>query len=248
MITKKLSQLVRSLHQKKYRKQEQLFLVEGAKSVLELLEADYAIKTLLLTQMFFNKYADRLSGLPLVETDAATLERLGTLQTNDSALAVVAMKPNLPFPLPEKGWTLVLDGINDPGNLGTLLRIADWYGLKKLICSTDTVDLYNPKVIAASKGSFSRVQAWYTDLHPLLNESTLPAFGADMQGANIHRFSFPEAGLLVLGGEANGIRPEIRPLLSGMLSIPAFGKAESLNVAMAGAILCDNLRRQHPGG
>lgn len=247
MITKKLSQLIRSLHRKKGRKQEQLFLVEGAKSVLELASSNYSIKTLLATDLFLAQHGHLFQAGALITADAASLNRLGTLQTNDSALAVVQMQPNQSFQPAEGQWTLLLDGINDPGNLGTIIRLADWYGYPNIICSADTVDFYNPKVVAAAKGSFTRVKAWYTDLAALLEQQHLPAYGADMHGENIHTFGFPESGLLVLGSEANGIRPEVRNQLTAMLSIPAFGGAESLNVAMAGAILCDNIRRQHPG-
>lgn len=246
MITKKLSQLIRSLHRKKGRKQEQLFLVEGAKSVLELANSKYSIKTLLATDLFLAQHGHGLPAELQIAADAASLKQLGTLQTNDAALAVVQMLPNQSFTPAEGQWTLLLDGINDPGNLGTIIRLADWYGYPNIICSNDTVDFYNPKVIAAAKGSFTRVSAWYTELPDLLQQSSLPAYGADMQGENIHTFSFPEGGLLVLGSEANGIRPEVQQQLNAMLSIPAFGGAESLNVAMAGAILCDNIRRQHP--
>ena len=245
MVSKKLSSLVRSLHQKKYRKKENLFLVEGAKSVLEVVQSAYKLKTLLATPMFLEEHVDLLSpgGIELTEATAGELTALGTLQTNDSAIAVVEMQPHLALAAEAEEWVLLLDDVGDPGNLGTIIRIADWYGIQKLICSETTVDFYNPKVIAASKGSFTRVRAYYTSLTDFLKDQKLPVYGADLHGESAHHFQYPKEGYLLMGSESHGISAELASALTARLTIPSYGQAESLNVAIATAILCDNLRR-----
>lgn len=245
MITKKQSQLIKSLHLKKFRKKENLFFVEGAKSVLELLQSKYRTKTVFLTPLFAQEYAKELqnANAELVTVNSQTLASLGTFQSNDTALAIAEMLPNEPLSATENEYALLLDDVNDPGNLGTIIRIADWFGIRKIICSENTVDFYNPKVVAAAKGSFTRVRAYYTDLIEFLQANKLPVYGADMEGASVHTYSFAKAGYLLMGNEANGINAELLPYITDKLSIPAYGGAESLNVAMATAIICDNLRR-----
>ncbi|WP_333607101.1 RNA methyltransferase, partial [Arsukibacterium sp.] len=141
-------------------------------------------------------------------------------------------------------WTLVLDNINDPGNLGTIIRIADWYGIEHILCSPDTADCFNPKVIAAAKGSFLRVQLHYLPLVDVLSRSNQPVYGAYLGGDNVHQLSLNKAGgFIVLGNEANGISAELGQYVSRKITIPAFGNAESLNVGIAAAVICDNLLR-----
>lgn len=245
MITKKQSQLIKSLQQKKYRKIEQLFIVEGAKSVLELLQSDFRTKTVYATPLFTQEYSSALqkANVELVSVSSQVLAGLGTFKTNDAALAVVEMKPNSPIEAEPDEYALLLDDLNDPGNLGTIIRTADWFGIRKIICSESTVDFYNPKVIAAAKGSFTRVQVYYTSLPDFLKKVKLPVFGADMDGADVHTFAFPAGGYLMMGSEANGIHPDLLSFVTGKLRIKGWGGAESLNVAMATGILCDNLRR-----
>lgn len=245
MITKKQSQLIKSLHLKKNRKKEQLFFVEGAKSVLELLKSDYYIQTVYTTPLFLQEYSSELqkASIELVTVSSEELSAIGTFKTNDSALAVAQMKPETLLAAQAGEYALLLDDLNDPGNMGTIIRIADWFGITKVICSENTVDFYNPKVIAAAKGSFSRVNAYYTDLAAFLKNNRLPVYGADMQGKDVHTFSFSNGGYLLMGSEASGIRPDLLPFVTHKLCIPGWGGAESLNVAVATAILCDNLRR-----
>ncbi len=249
MITKKQSQLVKSLQIKKFRKQEQLFIVEGAKSVLELLGSDYKTRTVYVTPLFLQDYNSELqkANTEVVTVSPAELAASGTFKTNDSALAVAEMKPDVPLEAEEGEYVLLLDDLNDPGNLGTIIRIADWFGIKKIICSENTVDFYNPKVIAAAKGSFTRVQLHYTSLSGFLQSNTMPVYGADMDGADVHTYSFTKGGYLLMGSEANGIHPDLLPFVTEKLSIPGWGGAESLNVGVATAILCDNLRRLEKG-
>ncbi|WP_337842680.1 RNA methyltransferase [Rheinheimera sp.] len=245
MISQKWAKLLRSLQQKKYRKIEQLFVVEGEKAVLELLQSDWQVKALFATDSFLEQHAQYTQKAALVQqASPAELAQVGSFQTNDAAVAAVEIPADTGFLESEGDWVLVLDQINDPGNLGAMIRIADWYGIRHILCSSDTVDLYNPKVIAAAKGSFLRVQLHYGDLSGWLGQTRLPVFGAYLQGENIHQLALQQqGGYLVMGNEANGISAGLAPLISRKVTIPAFGQTESLNVAMATAVLVDNLKR-----
>ena len=249
MITRKTIKLVKSLHQKKYRYQHRLFLVEGAKSVLELIASAFTVKTLLATEVFLQQHKDllnkQLSDTQLIEAEEATLSSLGHYQHNNAALAVVEMPSVTPgLPLAEE-YTLALDALSDPGNLGTIIRIADWYGVRQLVCSSDTTDVYAPKVIGASMGSFLRVKVTYTNLPAYLERASVPVYGAALdQGSNIHQCSFGhKGGVILMGSESSGIRPALIPYIDEYLHIPRFGRAESLNVGVATAVILDNLKR-----
>ena len=181
MITRKTTKLIKSLHQKKYRQQQRLFLVEGAKSVRELLTSTLRVKTIVATKLFLQQHQEILGRQPLgdqlIEVDEATLSSLSTFKNNNAALAVVGMPTaTAGYPAPQE-YGLVLDNIRDPGNLGTILRVADWYGIRQIVCSLETTDLYAPKVISASMGSFLRVRVAYADLATYLRAS----FGADLR-------------------------------------------------------------------
>ncbi|RYF70784.1 MAG: RNA methyltransferase, partial [Cytophagaceae bacterium] len=184
MISKSVAQFVRSLHQKKYRQQEGCFLVEGAKSVQEVLSSTFEVDLLLTTDAFYKENADGADRQRCrIETATADeLTRVGTLESNNAALAVVRMRANVPLLRASDAWVLVLDDIRDPGNLGTILRIADWYGIDTILCSETTADVYNPKVISASKGSFTRVNWWYGDLTSVLTQDNSPVYGACLDG------------------------------------------------------------------
>jgi TrmH family RNA methyltransferase len=246
MLSRKQWQFIKSLQIKKYRQLHQSFIVEGAKSMQELLDSGFEVEHLLVTEPFLSGNESWLYALhaqPLLVSEAE-LNSLGSFENNHTCLAVVRMQTVPPLKAQLGEWVLVLDNIRDPGNLGTILRIADWYGISKLICSEETVDFYNPKVIAASMGSFVRVKAYYCDLPAYLGSlGQISLYGAVLQGANLHQVHLPPEGYLVLGNESNGISAELKNLLSHTLSIPRFGKAESLNVAIATAVICDHLRR-----
>ena len=251
MISQKWLKLIKSLQVKKYRKMEQSFVVEGGKNVLELLQSGYEIRLLLATADFQRQHEAILNRKnaatqTTVEiVSEADLARAGGLQTNNAALAVAAMQPNLAIMPSASSLLLAMDGIQDPGNLGTIIRVADWYGIAGIICSEDTVDLHNPKTIAASMGSFTRVPLYYTCLAEYLKESATrtPVYGAFLEGDDVHSAGFAQAGILVMGNEAHGIREEIVPYVSRKIHIPRYGGAESLNVGVATAIICDNWRR-----
>jgi TrmH family RNA methyltransferase len=249
MLSKNTVKFIKSLHQKKYRLESGKFFVEGEKSVVEVLQSSFTVELLLVTQEFATKHATLLSGkaFEVLFVTPNQLEQLGQYQSNDAALAVVQMKPNQAF-LPEKGeLILALDEVRDPGNLGTIIRIADWYGIKKLIFSSHTAEFYNPKVIQSSMGSFTRVQFFYGDLAQAFQEWKLPVYGAFLEGESIHELTNPTPGVLLLGNESQGISKEVEKWVSSKVTIPSFGKAESLNVAIATAIFCDNFKRLvHP--
>ena len=249
MLSKNTVKFIKSLHQKKYRLESGKFFVEGEKSVVEVLQSSFTVDLLLVTQEFATKHATLLSGkaFEVLFVTPNQLEQLGQYQSNDAALAVVQMKPNQAF-LPEKGeLILALDEVRDPGNLGTIIRIADWYGIKKLIFSSHTAEFYNPKVIQSSMGSFTRVQFYYGDLAKAFQEWKLPVYGAFLEGESIHELTNPTPGVLLLGNESQGISKEVEKWVSSKVTIPSFGKAESLNVAIATAIFCDNFKRLvHP--
>lgn len=245
MISNKWAKLIKSLHLKKHRKAEQLFFVEGEKAVLELLQSDWPVVALFATDSFLNQHTVLCQRAALLQScSAADLEKVGSFSSNDAALAVVRI-PQWHFtPPPATDWILVLDSINDPGNLGTIIRIADWYGIRHILCSEDTADAFNPKVIAAAKGSFLRVQLHYQSLLPLLQAANRPVYGAYLGGESVHQLQLPQSGgYIVLGNEANGISNAVGQCVSRKITIPAFGQAESLNVGIACAIICDNLLR-----
>jgi len=141
-------------------------------------------------------------------------------------------------------FSLVLDGIQDPGNMGTIIRVADWFGISDIICSEDTVDVYNPKVVQASMGSLARIKVYYADLGKFLSSVKLPVFGALLDGDNIYDTDFGNEGLMLMGNEGNGIRPGIQKLITKAITIPRIGKAESLNVAIATALFCSEASRK----
>lgn len=247
MLSKNTLKYLNALHLKKYRQEYGTFLVEGKKSVLELLASDFEIELLVITDSFY-KESTALLEKQSFRLETATPDQLakaGTLQTNDSAIAVVKTKPNDFLCANPSEYVLVLDDLRDPGNLGTIIRIADWYGINKIVCSTTTTDWYNPKVIAASKGSFLRVQGYYCDLAEYLaTQKTASVYGTFMDGQPIHQTIFGSGGgYVVLGNESNGISEAVAQFITDKITIPRFGGAESLNVAIAAAIVCDNLRR-----
>ena len=238
MVTKNQIKLVISLKQKKYRSQHRLFVVEGEKLVDELLKAG-----LQPYQIFVD---DRVMAKKFDEAElvaAKTLKQMSSLTHPSGVLGVfhimASRKENT------ADWTLVLDAVRDPGNLGTIIRLCDWFGIERLVCSKDTVDCYNPKVLQATMGSMARVSVVYADLESFLSETDVPVYGAYMDGEPVYGSKLPEKGILVMGNEANGVSVEVGKFITHKLAIPQFGAltAESLNVATATAILLNEIRR-----
>lgn len=245
MLTKNQQKLIKSLHEKKNRTELGLFLVEGEKSVSELLKSNFEIEILLTTIDFFDKYGESIRDKSKIYEiiNQSEIEKVSAFETNDSVLAVVKQKGNKDTE--EKGLILVLDEIKDPGNLGTIIRMSDWYGVSKIIASKNTVDFYNPKVITASMGSFTRTNIFYTDLNDYLSKTKLPIYGAFLEGENVHDVNYPKDGILIMGNESNGISKEVEKLVKEKITIPSYGKTESLNVAIATAIILDNWKRKN---
>jgi TrmH family RNA methyltransferase len=240
MLSKSNIKYIKSLQVKKYRKQEQCFIVEGAKSVLELLASDFEVVQVLGT-------SDFLSGIKTLPAESIALSEkelqgLGEFQTNNSALAVARMKPNNPISVSPNEFSLVLDDIRDPGNLGTIIRTADWFGINKIVASAETADFYNPKVVSATMGSFTRIAIFYTDLGEYLPASGHRVFGAYLDGKDIHQVNFGAGGLIVIGNESRGIGSDLEKYVTDKITIPRYGQAESLNAAIATAIICDVAR------
>lgn len=246
MISKNNLKYIKSLQLKKIRKQEHKFLVEGGKSVLELMDSNFSIAQILVTSDFLSNNKDKFekSSAEITICTEAELADMGSLSSNHNAIAIASCKENLEL-LPEANeYLLILDGINDPGNLGTIIRIADWYGINKIIASSHTAELYNPKVIAASMGSFTRVSVFYTDLVPYLSHHKTYVYAARLEGQPIYQTNFSlKGGMILMGSEAHGIAADLYPMVDEFVFIPRIGGAESLNVGVATAIFCDNMRR-----
>ncbi len=246
MISKNQQKYLHSLQQKKYRIEYQAFIVEGAKNVQELLRSDFQIEMLFVTASFYKENESALTKQPfLVELATADeLAKAGTFASNEAALATVKTKKNEYLCANASEIVLVLDDIRDPGNLGTIVRIADWYGVSKIVCSESTVDCYNPKVIAATMGSFTRVQLFYTNLENYFSRlRDAQLFGTFLNGQNVHLIDFPTSGYLLIGNESNGISEAVEAFVNQRVTIPRFGEAESLNASIATAIVLDNWRK-----
>jgi TrmH family RNA methyltransferase len=236
MVAKSELKFIKSLHQKKYRNRHGLFLAEGVKLVGELLQSGWRPQRIYAT--------GELEAFPDAHPiSERSLKSVSTLVQPNRVLGIFEMPRGV---APEmNGWLLALDGVRDPGNLGTIIRLCDWFGIRDILCSPDTVDCYNHKVLMATMGSIARVRMHYGELEAVISESRLPLFGASMEGNPVGHFKFPGEGILVMGSESHGISAPVRRLLSGTLAIPSFGDggAESLNVGMAAAILLYELRR-----
>ena len=234
MLTAHKIKILQSLDKKKFRQKYNLFLVEGNKTIKEIPTSHYLINEI----YSINPSELSLGNLNATEISPAELKKISFLQHPKDSVAVCELREE--FVETENGVQLILDGIQDPGNLGTIIRLADWFGISQIICSEDTVDFYNPKVIQASMGSFLRVNIVYQNLEKYLTENQQPVIGTDMDGTSFYDYKFPDNFNLVLGNEGNGIRPEIENLLTDKITIPRFGKSkatESLNVAMSAGII-----------
>ena len=237
-LSKNHIKLITSLSQKKYRQKHKLFVVEGVKVVQEFLNSSYELDILFSSDTNFS------STNKFIKVTDQELKKISSLKNPNKVLAIFKI-PNQINPI-MGGLILVLDSINDPGNLGTIIRLCDWFGIEQLVCSNETVDCFNSKVVQASMGSLTRVAVSYLDLKKYLQNASVPIFVADMDGLDVYKTKLPDSALLVLGNEANGISDEIKQLVTTKITIPRFGaiqQTESLNVATASAILLSEFRR-----
>lgn len=244
MISKSQISLVKSLHQKKYRKEHQLFIVEGFKAISEFLSSDFKINSIFYTPDFSAKMANLSNKQKVYEVSINELQKISALQTPQGILAVVETPKNkLIQPTDINEIVLVLDGVQDPGNLGTIIRTADWFGFNQIICSEDCVEVYNPKVVQATMGSLTRVKVSYQPLSEILSQSELPKYGTLLKGENIFNTEWQTKGFLILGSEGKGISEEVLELITHPITIPGGKHTESLNVAIAGAVCCAEMSR-----
>jgi len=237
-LSKNHIKLITSLSQKKYRQKHKLFVVEGVKVVQEFLNSSYEL------EIVFSTDTDFSSTNKFIEVTDHELKKISSLKNPNKVLAIFKI-PNQINPI-MGGLILALDSINDPGNLGTIIRLCDWFGIEQLVCSNETVDCFNSKVVQASMGSLTRVAVSYLDLKKYLQNASVPIFIADMDGLNVYKTKLPDSAVLVLGNEANGISDEIKQLVTTKITIPRYGafqQTESLNVATASAILLSEFRR-----
>ncbi len=245
MLSKNQIKYVKQLEQKKYRVQEQAFVAEGPKVVGDLLSEGFTPLFIYATEEWLMSHEPKK---PLLVT-AEELRRLSFLQHPQQVVAVFRLPThcNPASPIlhtPSAKLILALDGVQDPGNLGTIIRIADWFGIDGIVCSRDTADAWSPKVVQASMGSIARVSIGYTDLKEYLKTTTLPACGTVLDGESIYGMQLPREAVIVMGNEGNGISHDIRQLLTHRLLIPSFRQgADSLNVAIATAVTCFEFRR-----
>ncbi|MNX28760.1 23S rRNA (uridine(2479)-2'-O)-methyltransferase [compost metagenome] len=240
MVSKNQIKLISSLHQKKQRITNQLFFAEGVKVIQELLQSNFELEHLYTTQNDFEEVSSAKKTL----INDSDLKKISALATPNTCLAVFKMPKEKE--IIESGLILALDSIRDPGNLGTILRLCDWFGIRQLVCSKETVDIFNPKVVQATMGSITRVNVNYIDLNAFVAKTKLPVFGTFMDGTNIYTTNLPQEGIIIMGNEANGISEGLEKLIKNRLTIPRFGdlqKTESLNVATATAIILSEFRR-----
>jgi len=242
MLSKNQVKLIQKLHHKKYRNELNLFIVEGKKSINEFLQAGYTPQLLIATEAFTTNVPQHL----ITSVSKDELRKVSTLQNPDEGLAVFQQPKHKG--ILQEGVIVALDNVQDPGNLGTIIRLCDWFGVETLLCNTQTVDCYNPKVVQASMGSLTRVAVHYLDLAAFLTTADLPIYTMDLKGENLYTATFPKDCILILGNEANGISSEVRALSNEVITIPRFSqhqRTESLNVAMAGAIILSEVMGHH---
>lgn len=245
MLSKARIKLIQSLSMKKYRSELKLFVVEGKKQVAELLTSEVNIAFIAGLSDWVKHHGHLIkSNTEILEITSDELKKISLLNAPQEVVAVVKMPEEKPVVLAERGLTLMLDNIQDPGNLGTIIRTADWYGIMQIICSEDCVDVYNPKTLQATMGSFLRVNVSYAELTSILSTSSLPIYGAMLNGKSIYQTQLLPNAILIIGNEGKGISAQVQSFINSPITIPRIGEAESLNAAIAAAILCDNFSRQ----
>lgn len=255
MLSKSQISFINSLKQKKYREEHQLFIAEGAKIVPELLNSSVVVKQIYATSEFLrnNKIPNTVERFEIKENE---LDRISALTKANEVLAVCETPQYILDNDSLKGkLTLVLDDIKDPGNLGTIIRIADWFGIENIVCSSETADAFNPKVVQATMGSIARIKLHYVSLTEFIKYQVssikYQVFGALLEGENIYTEKLSSEGLIVIGNESRGISEAVQALITDKISIPSFshyksgsGEAESLNAAIATSIICSEFRRR----
>ena len=239
MLNKKVLKDIQSLSLKKHRQERRLFVAEGPKIAGELIS--------MLPQQVVGIYATedwvrRNEGIAAEVISATELDRISQLQTPNEVLVVLRQLPAAE-PVVNKGWCLYLDGIQDPGNMGTIIRVADWFGIKNIVCGRGCAELYNQKVVQSTMGSIARVGVWYDNESTWLQKQSIPLFAASLQGTSIYDFDKRETGILVTGNESKGVSDDVMQLVTQRITIPKRGEAESLNAAVATGIILSHVLR-----
>jgi TrmH family RNA methyltransferase len=243
MISKNELKYIQSFAHKKHWAQESVFIVEGPKLVGELLESDWEVESMYGVEEWAKSWGNSIPNFNVVS--AVELERMSLLQQPNQVIALVKKKQYVnPLDYKDK-CTVILDGIQDPGNLGTIIRTVDWFGGAQIIVSEDVAGVYNPKVIQSTMGSFLRVRVEVVDDIPaLLKKQSLPVYGALLEGSSIYQTKFSKEGFLIIGNESKGIRENLIPAINHAISIPRMGHAESLNAAVATGIILSHWKVQ----
>lgn len=249
MLSKSQISYINSLSQKKFRVKYGKFIVEGVKMVDELLLSNFSIESIFCTEQYFLKVQQlhqKLSKITQIHLLSDNeLKKISLFSTPNEVLAVVSIPTNKSdsFARPTFNWTLVLDEVQDPGNMGTIIRIADWFAIQEIKLSANCADVYNPKVVQATMGSIFRVEIEEIDVLDYLDKEERTVYGAVLGGENMYSQNFESQGVLVLGNESKGISAPVKSKINNFISIPSFGVAESLNVAVASAIICSEISR-----
>ncbi|HRI22451.1 MAG TPA: RNA methyltransferase [Panacibacter sp.] len=238
MISKNETKYIQSLYHKKTRDEEGVFIAEGVKLVHELLESSFTIRKIYATTQWATQCH---SSHPIIILEEFELEKISKLTTANQVLAIVEKRKLVREPQQKQQITIVADGIQDPGNLGTIIRIADWFGIKQIVASTDSADVYNSKTIQSTMGSIVRVDVWYKDVAKWLADCNVPVYGALLNGTSVYELPAVNEALLVIGNESKGIRANILPFIQQAVTIPKKGGAESLNAAVATGIILSHL-------
>lgn len=255
MLSRNNIKYINSLSQKKYRQQYRQFIAEGDKIIKELLHTDgYTIQWLIATKDWLDKMPEEQLEKPesLIEVKETEMERISQLKTPNQVLAVVNIpRQQEPPDSLQNSLCLAFESIRNPGNLGTIMRIADWFGIPAIYCSGDSADLYNPKVIQATMGSFIRVKPYYTDLQNLISNYKEPSrlYATVLHGSDIYQKKLSNKGIVFFGNESSGLSKELEGMIDNKIAIPSFQRAsqgaESLNLSVSAGIICSEFRRQN---
>lgn len=246
MLSKAKIRLIQSLQYKKFRKSHALFVVEGIKSISEFIDSGWEIDSFFLTENAFAKMRNLPQKIKLSVVSESEIKKVSFLQNPQGAVAVFKMQDQeeTESTALDKEFVLALDQIQDPGNLGTIIRTAEWFGMHHIFCSEDSADAFNPKVVQASMGSLARVKVHYVDLKDFIDRRKSPVYGALLEGNSIYETSFQQPGIILMGNEGSGIRGTLMEKINHPVTIPNFGHAESLNVAIATTVFCSEIARR----
>jgi TrmH family RNA methyltransferase len=243
-MTKAQIKFIQSLSRQKYRKEYNAYVVEGDKNAKEWLQSGHKVQYIAANSSWFNINETLIKRHPeaeLIPAEDFELEKITSLQHAQQVLLVVQKPAAIPFVQAKNQWSLFLEKIQDPGNMGTIIRTADWFGIRQIICTPDCVELYNPKVVQASMGSLLRVDIWEMDTEEFLKKNNQPLYAAYLGGTDMRKLKDPEHGVIAMGNESQGLSSMIAEAATHKMTIPGAGSAESLNVAVAAGIICAQL-------